>query len=113
MSSTFELFVVLGFFGGMYLVLIHLYCCSFSNLLIHSYIDTVGMPDAYRRKLERVFEGKGITFVVEKKADAKYAPCSAASVGESCNQRFLYKLSCTLISLILCTELINPHGGKT
>jgi hypothetical protein len=30
--------------------------------------------------LERVFEGKGITFIVEKKADAKYAPCSAASV---------------------------------
>jgi hypothetical protein len=30
--------------------------------------------------LERVFGGKGITFIVEKKADAKYAPCSAASV---------------------------------
>ena len=25
----------------------------------------------YRKKLERVFEGKGITFIVEKKADAK------------------------------------------
>jgi len=44
------------------------------------YIDTVGIADFYRSKLERVFEGKGITFVVEKKADAKYAPCSAASV---------------------------------
>ena len=44
------------------------------------YVDTVGMPDAYRAKLERVFEGQEITFVVEKKADAKYAPCSAASV---------------------------------
>lgn len=44
------------------------------------YIDTVGMPDAYRSKLERVFEGYDINFVVEKKADAKYAPCSAASV---------------------------------
>ncbi|KAK1735702.1 ribonuclease H2 subunit A [Skeletonema marinoi] len=44
------------------------------------YVDTVGMPDAYRQKLERVFEGYNINFVVEKKADAKYAPCSAASV---------------------------------
>lgn len=44
------------------------------------YVDTVGMPDAYRTKLERVFEGRNINFVVEKKADAKYAPCSAASV---------------------------------
>ncbi len=44
------------------------------------YVDTVGMPDAYRQKLEGVFEGYNINFVVEKKADAKYAPCSAASV---------------------------------
>ena len=44
------------------------------------YIDTVGIADHYRGMLERVFEGKGINFVVEKKADAKYAPCSAASV---------------------------------
>jgi ribonuclease H2 subunit A len=44
------------------------------------YVDTVGMPDAYRSKLDRVFEGYNINFVVEKKADAKYAPCSAASV---------------------------------
>ena len=44
------------------------------------YVDTVDMPDAYRQKLERVFEGYNINFVVEKKADAKYAPCSAASV---------------------------------
>ncbi|EED92264.1 predicted protein, partial [Thalassiosira pseudonana CCMP1335] len=45
-----------------------------------AYIDTVGMPDAYRSKLERVFQGHNIEFIVEKKADAKYAPCSAASV---------------------------------
>ena len=44
------------------------------------YVDTVGLPDAYRTKLERVFEGYNINFVVEKKADAKYAPCSAGSV---------------------------------
>lgn len=47
-----------------------------------SYIDTVGIADAYKSKLERVFAGKDIAFIVEKKADAKYAPCSAASVGE-------------------------------
>jgi ribonuclease H len=45
-----------------------------------AYIDTVGNPKAYQRKLEGQFPG--IEFVVESKADAKYAPCSAASVGE-------------------------------
>lgn len=43
------------------------------------YIDTVGNPAYYKRKLEREFPG--IEFVVESKADANYAPCSAASVG--------------------------------
>lgn len=46
-----------------------------------AYIDTVGNPDHYKRKLQREFPG--IDFVVESKADAKYSPCSAASVGES------------------------------
>lgn len=45
-----------------------------------AFIDTVGIADSYRAKLEREFEGHSIRFVVEKKADAKYAPCSAASV---------------------------------
>ena len=44
------------------------------------YIDTVGLPDAYKAKLDRVFYGKGIEFVVEKKADSKFATCSAASI---------------------------------
>lgn len=44
------------------------------------YVDTVGNPDSYRRKLESKFNGKGIEFVVEKKADDKYASCSAASI---------------------------------
>ena len=44
-----------------------------------AYIDTVGNPQSYRRKLEREFPN--IEFVVESKADANYAPCSAASVG--------------------------------
>jgi len=44
------------------------------------YVDTVGIADSYRSKLERTFSGHNITFVVETKADAKYAPCSAASV---------------------------------
>mmetsp|Transcript_7289 Transcript_7289/g.17170 ORF Transcript_7289/g.17170 Transcript_7289/m.17170 type:complete len:212 (+) Transcript_7289:715-1350(+) len=43
-----------------------------------AYIDTVGNPYTYRRKLEGQFPG--IEFVVESKADAKYASCSAASV---------------------------------
>jgi ribonuclease H2 subunit A len=43
------------------------------------FIDTVGIAEHYQRKLEREFPG--VQFVVESKADAKYAPCSAASVG--------------------------------
>jgi ribonuclease H len=44
-----------------------------------AYIDTVGSPTYYARKLQREFPT--IAFVVESKADAKYPPCSAASVG--------------------------------
>lgn len=40
----------------------------------------MGNPDAYKSKLDRVFQSHGIQFIVEKKADAKYATCSAASV---------------------------------
>ena len=62
---------------------IHQLTCHPTIYCIHlSYIDTVGNADMYRNKLERVFAGKGMTFVVEKKADANYAPCSAASVGK-------------------------------
>lgn len=43
-----------------------------------AFIDTVGNPNSYKRKLEREFPG--VQFVVESKADANYAPCSAASV---------------------------------
>ena len=45
------------------------------------HVDTVGDPNKYRAKLERAFQGKGIRFVVEQKADATYQTCSAASVG--------------------------------
>ena len=44
------------------------------------YIDTVGNPESYKRRLEGEFPG--MEFVVESKADDKYAPCSAASIGE-------------------------------
>ena len=42
------------------------------------YIDTVGIAEHYQRRLEREFPS--LNFFVESKADAKYAPCSAASV---------------------------------
>lgn len=45
------------------------------------YVDTVGTASHYQNMLERVFGGHDIQFVVEKKADAKYVTCSAASVG--------------------------------
>jgi hypothetical protein len=44
------------------------------------YIDTVGIAEHYKRKLEREFPG--LQFVVESKADAKYPCCSAGSVGK-------------------------------
>lgn len=46
--------------------------------LEHVYIDTVGQPEAYQKKLERVFPGVMIT--VAKKADRDYPVVSAASV---------------------------------
>lgn len=42
------------------------------------YIDTIGRPDTYQKKLERIFPGLRIT--VAKKADSLYPCVSAASV---------------------------------
>ncbi|POS78447.1 ribonuclease HII [Diaporthe helianthi] len=42
------------------------------------YVDTIGQPAAYQKKLERVFPGVSIT--VAKKADSLYPCVSAASV---------------------------------
>lgn len=72
-----------------------MYILAFPSSLSHvysgsrSYIDTVGNPEAYRNKLDRVFQSHFIEFIVEKKADAKYATCSAASVGTFINHRLL------------------------
>jgi len=65
-----------------------------AGVRIHTcYIDTVGPPESYKAKLDREFEGNKIIFVVEKKADAKYACCSAASVGELFFIKFMQRLS--------------------
>ncbi len=45
------------------------------------YVDTVGDPKSYQRRLEQAFPD--IHFCVEPKADANYVSCSAASVGKS------------------------------
>jgi ribonuclease HII len=61
------------------------------------YIDTVGNPETYKRRLDGEFPGIG--FVVESKADANYAPCSAGSVGKSpctLNFRLTWTLSLPL-----------------
>jgi ribonuclease H2 subunit A len=42
------------------------------------YVDTVGEPQSYKRKLERQFPS--IRFTVEEKADAKFKTVSAASI---------------------------------
>ena len=57
-----------------------------------AFIDTVGNPNSYKRKLEREFPG--IQFVVESKADANYAPCSAASVGKT-KKKYPCKITAT------------------
>jgi ribonuclease H2 subunit A len=51
------------------------------------YIDTVGNPASYKWRLEKEFPG--IEFIVESKADDKYAPCSAASIGTRCERKML------------------------
>eukprot|EP00903_Cladosiphon_okamuranus_P011950 g11224.t1 len=43
------------------------------------YVDTVGDPGMYQAKLEKEF-GKGVKFVVAKKADSLYKTVSAASI---------------------------------
>jgi ribonuclease H2 subunit A len=56
------------------------------------YIDTVGREDPYKARLDQAFAGRGIEFVVEKKADAKYVQCSAASVCEFALKSLMHKL---------------------
>ena len=63
------------------------------------YIDTVGNPELYRRKLEQRFPN--LEFVVESKADAKYATCSAASVGR------YYCSACTVLYGYYCYALLS------
>jgi ribonuclease H2 subunit A len=46
--------------------------------VMHIYIDTIGKPEVYQKKLEKIFPAKKIT--VAKKADSLYPCVSAASV---------------------------------
>eukprot|EP00484_Ammonia_sp_Unknown_P017028 CAMPEP_0197022938 /NCGR_PEP_ID=MMETSP1384-20130603/3734_1 /TAXON_ID=29189 /ORGANISM="Ammonia sp." /LENGTH=322 /DNA_ID=CAMNT_0042451065 /DNA_START=31 /DNA_END=996 /DNA_ORIENTATION=+ len=48
--------------------------------LKHVYLDTVGPPEAYERKLINRFMGFDVKFTVSKKADALYPVVSAASI---------------------------------
>jgi hypothetical protein len=75
-----------------------------------AYIDTVGNPQFYQRKLEREFPN--IEFVVESKADANYAPCSAASVGKTLEWRgvFVHYTNTTNALIFLhvpCTDSLS------
>jgi ribonuclease H2 subunit A len=60
-----------------------------ANLTIDTcYVDTVGPPSSYQKRLEREFSGCAVgRFVVESKADDKYAPCSAASIGKKAREQ--------------------------
>jgi ribonuclease H2 subunit A len=56
-------------------------CLLNSGVVISKcFIDTVGRESTYKNLLDTVFDGEGIEFVVEKKADANYIQCSAASI---------------------------------
>jgi ribonuclease H2 subunit A len=67
------------------------------------FIDTVGNPASYQRKLEQEFPG--VEFVVESKADANYAPCSAASVGTNKCLSVLYCVLCIVLCVVCCFVL--------
>ena len=70
------------------------------------YIDTVGNADVYKRKLQRRFPN--LEFVVESKADAKYATCSAASVG-----KVLLRIVSTSMIWQLVIETLTIHPSLT
>ena len=71
-----------------------------------AFIDTVGSPQYYQRKLEREFPR--IQFVVESKADANYPPCSAASVGKS-HYKAQSRFSISFL-FTLCAYEANSYG---
>jgi ribonuclease H2 subunit A len=78
-----------------------------ANVDVHKvYVDTVGSPHHFTRRLEEEF-GTAIEFVVESKCDANYAPCSAASVGKYAVYRVEW-LSAH-IELFCAHNIINPR----
>jgi len=50
------------------------------DFLEHCFLDTVGPPHSYEAKLNGMFQGEGIKFTVESKADDTYPIVSAASI---------------------------------
>jgi ribonuclease H2 subunit A len=44
------------------------------------YVDTVGIPEKYKAMFEREFQGEGLEFTVESKADDTFPVVSAASI---------------------------------
>ena len=81
-----------------------------------AFIDTVGNPQTYRRKLETEFPN--IQFVVESKADANYPPCSAASVvakvvRDRLLQNWNYEDTATTTARMTTTRTEDDDGTST
>lgn len=74
------------------------------------YIDTVGNPVTYKRKLETKFPN--LEFVVESKADDNYATCSAASIGMYMNMQEFVACRWFLCEFtkVKCLPLLRYHA---
>jgi ribonuclease HII len=73
------------------------------------YIDTVGNPQTYQKRLEQEFPG--VTFVVESKADDKYPPCSAASIGtfRACHVIYNYSVLSSTCGVVPFGLFSHPY----
>ncbi|KAF2736876.1 hypothetical protein EJ04DRAFT_432191 [Polyplosphaeria fusca] len=74
------------------------------------YIDTIGRPDVYQKKLERIWPTIGIT--VAKKADSLYPVVSAASVCAKVTRDAALDLCYEPYQMVTASEGTHDTGAK-